>query len=242
MANKTTTLQIDNHEPSRLVDLIAPTVPYVVTDLNNRGYADFLWESQEGPRHLERKTWENLLSGVGAIEEQLHRQIEAHRDTRLMLLVEGIVVPIVDPIGGTGVLHQTAGNPRLYYQSTSSKVSLTALFAWIYQVSKYVEVFTTPDIETTARAIVAFFSSDQKENHQTFRRYLKEVTFHPNPQVTSLMGMLPGLGPVKSESLIGRFGTVWEVLKASPMQLAEVRGIGVKEATKWLRLIGRPDV
>lgn len=236
-------LEIDQHEPTQLAELICQAAPGEVKPLNSQGYADYRWMAPDSIlMQIERKTWGDLLSSLGSIENQLMRQMDAHPDHTLVLLVEGIVVPSDSLLGGTAVLKQGKGQGRIYYQSSQSKVSVSALYAWLYQVSMYIQVFQTSDITATAKAIVAFYSSDQKETHKTFTRHLKEVTFHPNPQVTSLMGMVPGIGPFKAESLIARFGTVWEVLNSTPEEIAEVRGIGAKEATRWLRLIGRSDV
>ena len=171
------------------------------------------------------------------------RQMEAQPlDHRLILLVEGIVVPSNDVMYSTAVLKRAKGKGRIYHESRKSKVSLQSLYAWLYQVAKYIAVYQTSDLLSTAKAIVAFYSSDQKEKHSTFSRHLKEMTFHANPQVTSLMGMVPGIGPVKAESLIGKLGTVWNILSSSPEALTVVHGVGIKEATRWLRAIGRPDV
>jgi len=236
-------LEVDQHEPIQLVNLILQAAPAEVKPLNSQGYADYRWMAPDSViMQIERKTWGDLLSDLGSIENQLLRQLDAHKDHTLVLLVEGIVVPSDSLLGGTAVLKKAKGQGRIYYQSSQSKVSVSALYAWLYQVSKYMEVYQTSDILGTAKAIVAFYKSDQKEGHRTFTRHLKEVTFHPNPQVTSLMGMLPGLGPIKGEALIARFGTVWEILNSTPEKLAEVYGVGTKEATRWLRLIGRSDI
>ena len=236
-------LEIDQHEPVKLRELILQSAPAEVKPLNSEGYADFRWMAPDSViMHIERKTWNDLLSNLTSVENQLMRQMDRHKDHTLALLVEGIVVPSDSLLGGTAVLHQSKGKSNIYYQSSQSKVSVSALYAWLYQVSKYIEVYQTSDILSTAKAIVSFYNSDQKEGHRTFTRHLKEVTFHSNPQVTSLMGMIPGLGPIKSEALIGRFSTVWEILNSTPERLAEVKGIGIKEATRWLRLIGRSDI
>ncbi|KKM94148.1 hypothetical protein LCGC14_1201270 [marine sediment metagenome] len=235
-------LEIDNHEPSQLIELLGQTTPTQVSALNSAGYADFKWWDGDQDKQIERKTWNDLLADLGSIETQLMRQMDNHPECTLALLIEGIAVPGKGITGGTAVLRQTKGTKGLYYQSHQSKVNMQAIYAWIYQVSKYMEVYQTPDLYSTAKAITAFYSSDQKEGHTTFNRHLKEKTFHPNPQVTSLMGMVPGIGPVKAEALIGKFGTVWEILNSTPDRLAVVHGVGVKETTRWLRLIGRPDV
>ena len=236
-------LEVDQNEPKELVDLILQSAPAEVKPLNSQGYADFRWMAPDSVlMHIERKTWGDLLSNLGSVENQLMRQMDAHEDHTLVLLVEGIVVPSDSLLGGTAVLKRGKGSGRIYYQSSQSKLSVSALYAWLYQVSMYIQVFQTSDILSTAKAIVAFYSSDQKSTHRTFTRHLKEVTFHPNPQVTSLMGMVPGIGPIKAEAMVARFGTVWNIMGSTPETLATVKGVGTKEATRWLRLIGRSDV
>jgi len=56
------------------------------------------------------------------------------------------------------------------------------------------------------------------------------------------MGEGLGIGPTRAEALIRRFGTVYNVLKASTQELAEVEGIGAKLASQLLRGVGRLDV
>jgi ERCC4-type nuclease len=236
-------LEVDNHEPDYLVTLLRQTAPVEVLPLNSQGLADYRWQNHDDIVQVERKTWNDLLSDLSSVENQLMRQMESQPlDHRLCLLVEGIAVPSSDVMSGTAVLKQARGKGRLYHESRKSKVSLQSLYAWLYQVGKYMEVYQTSDYLATAKALVAFYSSDQKDKHSTFSRQLKEMVFHSNPQVTSLMGMVPGIGPIKAESLIGRFGTIWQILSAKPEDLTVVHGVGIKEATRWLRAIGRPDV
>lgn len=236
-------LEVDNHEPEYLVTLLKQTTTVEVLPLNSQGLADYRWQNGSDIVQLERKTWNDLLSDLSSVEDQLMRQMEAQPlDHRLVLLVEGIAVPSTDIINQTAILKRAKGKGRIYHESRKSKISLQSLYAWLYQVSKFIQVFQTVDHLTTAKAIVAFSQSDQKEKHSTFSRQLKVMNFHSNPQVTSLMGMVPGIGPVKAEALIGKFGTVWNILSAKPEALTVIHGVGIKEATRWLRTIGRPDV
>lgn len=235
-------LQADIHEPREVVELLRQSVPTEQFNLNSDGWADYRWQTDDGIIHVERKRWPELLHSVSAIESQLMRQLNAHPDARLILLVEGIVVRGASMVGGTSIVTRTAGKPNIFYSRDQSSITLSAMYAWLYQVSKFMEVYLTPDLETTAMALVAFYTSDQKAEHKTMRRHIKEVDFHTNPQVVSLMGMVPGLGPIKSEALVLEFGTAWNVLSASPQELAKVPGVGVNEARKWLQRIGRPDV
>lgn len=240
------TLQVDYHEPPTIKELLGQVdIPVEVTGLNDKGFADFRWdcapESEEKPKHAERKTWHDLLRDLSSIENQLLRQMQAHMDHDLLLIVEGLVVPTTGLLSGAAVLRQTKQG-KLWSIAREYKMSLQACYAWLYRTSRYIPIYMTSDVLNTARALVAFYKSDQKGVHYTFRRHTKEIEFHPNPQVTGLMGMIPGLGPIKAESLIGRFGTIWQVLCAMPEDLAEVPGVGINEATKWLQLIGRTDV
>ena len=235
-------LHIDVHEPPELPNLIGQSVPVQVHSLNSDGWADYIWETDDAVNQLERKTWTDMLTSVSSIEEQLRRQLDAHPESKLMLLVEGIAVPADDMMGGTAIVTRTKAKPNIFYSRRHSYVSLQAMYAWLYQVSKYMEVYCTPDIEATAKAIVAFYTSDLKGEHKTLHRHIKEIAFHPNPQVTALMGLIHGLGPIKGESLIGKFGTVWAVINASPEELATVHGVGPNESRKWLQRLGRPDV
>lgn len=244
-------LQIDIHEPLELVNLIGQAVPMETRSINSEGWADYIWETDDGINQLERKTWADMLTSVSSIEEQLRRQLDAHPQSKLMLLVEGIAVPAHDMLGGTAIATRTKAKPNIFYSRRQSYVSLQAMYAWLYQVSKYMEVYCTPDIEATAKAIVAFYTSDLKGEHQTLHRHIKEVVFHPNPQVTALMGLIHGLGPTKGEALIAKFGTVWGVIHSSPDELATAQRVGPEgrkypvspvEARKWLQRLGRPDV
>ena len=56
------------------------------------------------------------------------------------------------------------------------------------------------------------------------------------------MGGHLGIGAVRAEALIKRFGTVYNVATATPEMLASVEGIGKAVAVKFLRGVGRPDV
>ena len=174
-------LEVDNHESDDLVNLLRQTVRVEVLALNSQGLADYRWQNAEEVVQLERKTWNDLLSDLSSVEDQLMRQMEAQPlDHRLILLVEGIVVPSNDVMYSTAVLKRAKGKGRIYHESRKSKVSLQSLYAWLYQIAKYIEVYQTSDRLSTAKAITAFYSSDQKEKHSTFSRHLKEMTYHAN--------------------------------------------------------------
>jgi ERCC4-type nuclease len=231
-------LTIDSHEPPEGMSLLHPLVQVEREPLNDRGFADYLWSGVDGWHQVERKQWSELLSDLDSVEEQLGRQMRAHPDVRLMLMVEGIAVPTAQ---GTMVYRATS-KERILASKGSYDKGLNLIYAWLYQVSKHIEVFFTADYIATCTALATFYKADQKQEHHTFERYLKPVTWHPNPQVKGLIGLVDGLGPARAEALIGRFTTIWNVLSAKPEQLQVVNGVGPKLANKLLREVGRTDV
>lgn len=234
---------IDVYEPKEALPALTPVIPCAVQPLNSEGYADYLWHGTEGMQQAERKTWAEILGGMDHVEDQLRREMQAHPDVRLMLIVEGLAVPART---GSVIFHETTkGKRHLFYAGKSYFAApMKVAYAWLYQVSKFVEVYYTPNYAGTLQMLAAFYQADQKEGHTTFHRYLKEVTFHPNPQVQRLMSMGGnlGIGAVRAEALIRKLGTVYNVATASPEELASVDGVGKAVAIKFLRGVGRPDV
>jgi len=235
-------MKVDSHEPSEAFELLSSTIPGTeMAPLNDQGYADYFWDGVDGQHQAERKQWSELLSDLDSIENQVRREIQAHPEVRTMLIVEGIALT-----GKTGTLVYKRARSKeaiLVTKGTYSK-GLNLVYAWLYQVSKYIEVYFTADLVATCTALTAFYNGDQKEEHKTFHRYLKEVTFHPNPQVRKLLGLTAdtrGVGPVVCQALIKKYGTVWRVLNARVDQLQAVEGVGPVLAKKILREVGRAD-
>lgn len=239
---------IDANEPSERVGnnslkALAPVLPCAVQPLNANGYADYLWHGIEGLQQAERKTWAEVLGSMDHVQDQLRREKQAHPDIRLMLIIEGLVVP---KRGGFALFVETTkGKRHLFYEGRSHFAApVQKAYAWLYEVNKYMEVYYTPTFDATMQMLAAFYKADQKEEHTTFRRYFKEMDWHPNPQVQRLMNMGGnlGIGAIRAEALIRRFGTVYNVSTATPEMLASVEGVGHAVAVKFLRGVGRPDV
>lgn len=232
-------LRIDIHEPSEAIKLISQSVPASVSSLNTDGYADYIWEGADGKLvQVERKQWGEVLAGIDKIEDQLRRHIKGHPDARLILLVEGTCIG--DSMG-TVVLKPT-NRDSIWVKGYHYATRESQVYAWLYGISRYVELYQTSGFPATAAALVAFYKYDQKEEHNTFRRHFKQVTFNPNPQVVQLMGLMPGIGEKRAMALIAEFSTVYNIVTASPKDLARVDGIGAKLSVQLLQRIGRYDV
>lgn len=233
------TLLIDSHEPKEAATLIGQSVPCHVMALNEGGYADYKWTTVEGLEvQVERKQWGELLSGLDAVEDQLRRHLQTRPDCTLYLLVEGLSVGTQS---GTTLL-KSRGQGNIYTEDHKSSIRLSQVYPWLYQISKYLQIFFTPGYTETCMALVAFYKNDQKAEHSTFQRYFKKVEFAMDPRVTQLMGLLPGIGEARAKALIETFTTVWNVVNATPRELQTVPGIGRGLSTSILRGIGRLDV
>ena len=233
---------VDIHEPEQACSLIGQSIECDQNNLNDRGYADYLWDGISGKQQVERKTWVEVLAGLDSVEDQLRREMQAHPDVRLILILEGLATPMM---AGTEVWAPTkSATKRLYFPGKSFGTPIQKVYAWLYQVSKYIEVYCTADFNTTVKALVTFYKADQTEDHNTFHRYLRLVDFHPNPQVEGLINIMKGtnIGAVRAQTLISAYGTIWNVLSQSAKALAEVDGMGLKTAQQLLRKVGRPDV
>lgn len=232
-------INIDVHEPEEAERFLGTSCEVSRWSLNDAGVADYMWKDHEGRMvHVERKTWGELLGSIPKVEDQLRRHMTNQKDARLLFILEGLAVPVQS---GTRLLKPT-NRDTLYVMGMSSTFRMSQVYAWLYQVQKYAEVFFSPNYYGTCTAMSSFYKGDQKPEHETFKRHFKKVTFHPNPQVVQLMGVMPGVGEKRAEALIRQFSTVWNVVSAKPGELARVDGIGVKLASQLLQRVGRPDV
>lgn len=234
------TLYIDINEPyDQATKLMSSSVECEVDSINSQGWADYRWTSIQGQDvHVERKTWPEILSNVDKVEDQLRRHFVDKPNARLIFILEGIVVP--DSVG-TSILKPT-NRDTIFVKGYGSSVRLSRIYSWLYRVADYLECYMTPTYEATCIALVQMYKSDQKTEHETFNRYFKPIAFSPNPQIVQLMGLMPGVGEKRASALIDRFTTVWNVVNATPAELAEVDGIGKKLSVQLLQRIGRTDV
>ena len=241
-------LKVDNNEPSDLQILLQQVVNIEVDNFNDQGWADYHWETTDGVKNVERKTWGELLSNVDAVEEQLQRHLNNHKDAETVLLLEGTVLRDGDTVT---TLRPTSRGQVWVRGHKFKNRRLGGLYSWLYGMSKYVEVMQTFDVTETATALQAMYNYDQKPEHETLQRPIKKTIYHPNPQVTQLMGVAEGMGAKRASALINEYTTVWNVLSAGfhskPAisnweDLTSVDGIGERGVQRMLRSVGRPDV
>lgn len=241
-------LLVDSNEPIEIFTLIQPVIQSVqVTPLNSDGYADYRWNTCDGKiKQVERKTWGELLSNTDKVEEQLHRHLSKHPQVELVFLLEGLVE---QSNNGSRLLHKQKNG--FITKGRELRTRLSGVYAWLYQIGKYCEVIQTPSLVESATAICAMYKADQKNEHTTFSRHIKQLNFHPDPRVITLMGISPGLGDIRASNLINQFVSPWNIISAgwvgepvvkNKYDLTVVNGIGKTLVDNVLRNFGRPDV
>ena len=239
---------IDTNEPPAMFVTLKQAINETrITPLNSDGYADYRWATATGKiKQVERKTWGELLAGTDKVEEQLHRHLSKHPQVELVFMLEGIVEQTPT---GTRVLNKQKNGFVTKGREYRSKLS--GIYSWLYQVGKYCEVVQTHSLNESAIALLGMYTNDQKPQHSTFNRHIKQLNFHPDPRVITLMGVSPGVGEVRAQALINRYISPWNVLSAGftgevvvkdRYELTTVPGIGKVLVDNMLRNIGRPDV
>lgn len=240
---------IDTNEPKEVFVAVKPVIDNVrVSPLNSDGYADYRWRTVDGRvKQVERKTWGELLANTDKVEEQLSRHLSKHPSVELIFMLEGIVEQTI--AGGSRTLNKQRNGYVTKGREYRSRLS--GIYSWLYEVEQYCQVIQTTSLAESCVALCAMYSHDQKDSHKTFKRHIKQLSFHADPRVVTLMGISPGLGDVRASALISKFISPWNVVSAgfsgepvvkNKYDLTVVNGIGKNLVDNVLRNFGRPDV
>lgn len=235
---------VDVNEPQFILDALAVAVPCAREPLNAHGQADYCWDSAEGEEvNIERKTWGELISDVNNVERQL--SIYLRRScSHVVLLMEGLALP--NPGGTSAYKVIKRGRKGVLVEQIGRSSQLGTFYAWLHSISQFCEIQHTANTLATAYALTAMYKWDQKPplEHTTFKRHIRRIEWNPNPQIEMLMNLGHGLGVGEklATRIISAYGTVWNTVSTTPTMLAEVDGVGINVARKFLRSIGRTDV
>ena len=240
--------KIDINEPVNiLMPLMAPVINNLSIDsLNSQGMADYFWRRIDGTyKMVERKTWPELLSNPDKVEEQLQRHLDKYPEVELVFMLEGMVQ---QNEMGTHILQQT--NSGIFVKGHRYSARLKRIYSWLYEISNYCQVVQTTSLYESATALVAMYDHDQKDNHTTLKRHIKQVEFTSDPRITTLMGASSGLGNKRATQLINYGGTPYNVWTAGYCEhsaikdkyaFTNIEGIGRGILDSMYRGIGRPD-
>ncbi len=232
----------DSNEPQEMFQLLSQTLgdKLEVGPLNTHDLSDYVWHDFSGTRkQVERKTWGELLSNIDAVEEQMQRHLNNWPDDEHIFLFEGM--GIKDTIG-TRVLKQTKGG-KIWVKGFQYKGRrMKAVYAWLYEIGKYVEIIPTAGISESASALVAMYEADQKEEHHTLHREIKKMSFTSDPVVQQYMNLLPrGIGEKTAKALKVKFPTMKQLIYAKAPDLVQCEGIGSVTARSIMQALGTTE-
>lgn len=242
---------IDSHEPELMDRLISQSAPIMRRNLNQEGYADYLFFACDGHRiQVERKQIDEVLSGMDSVEEQLRRELSNGVEETLLLIER-----YCEPVPGIKMMVQSWHKTRdgkVMVPGHKYNTSYSGLQSWKWQLDKSgVTIVETFDDVSTAYTLVALYQNSQNPEHKTLRRYIKDriVIVPYNPHVINLMSIKGvNLGEARAKALVERFGTFWYCINQTAESLAETligdedgkqKRLGMVTAKRLLQAIGR---
>jgi len=236
---------IDVFEPQQIEDLLRQCLTVSRIALNARGFADYLWHAVDNHTiQVERKQIDEILGDMDGVELQLRKEIVNAEET--LLLYEGTF----EPIAGTKTACRSfrkSKDGKLLVPGHKYNISYAGVQAWFSQLDKAgITIVNTIDYVATATTLVALYNNSQKEEHTTFKRYIKQKVYPKphNPHVETLMGVTGGgVGEEIALTLIEKYGTAYYVLSQELEGLAETmvgkKQFGINRARKLLTAVGR---
>lgn len=232
MANHVVVDQLSS--PVSMIEAIKAQVDVTVSVLTNTGFCDYVWWDLNGRSiTMERKTVQDLSGRVDDLERQLKKALKVA--DLVILLIEGIM----SPLGGATCLYNLKNDGNIYYRARTIARPYQYYMGFLFRLWQLgIPVIFTSCKDATVETIVELVRVSNKPN-TIFERYIKNkpVVGVQNEQVYKLMGL--GLGEKRAVALIDRFKTVWNVLHATPEELATVDGIGLKTAQKLFEGVGK---
>tara|TARA_Y100000310_G_scaffold16579_1_gene16516 strand:+ start:4428 stop:5129 length:702 start_codon:yes stop_codon:yes gene_type:complete len=221
--------------PPEVIERVKQSIPVTETVLGGTGWLDSFWTAHDNHSvTLERKTVSDLSNRVDELETQLKNALV--RADEVLLLIEGIM----DCIENSTILYKQSQRNGMFYRDRIVNRPLQYYLGFVYRLDKLgVTTFWTPSKKATATAVVEFVKASNKPEFSTFRRYIRPKPKIPQPDIVvqRLMGL--GLGEKVAIALAGKFGSVWNVLHASPQELQHIDGVGTKTVDKLFKEIGK---
>jgi len=242
---------VDVFEPYNIEDIIKQSVPTVRDSFNRKGFPDYTWIDGFNRRiGVSRKKLGELLSSLDDAEEQLGRDVDMVDELNL-LIEDCFYNETLTERNRPGI--QTwipTKDGRFIRKYKVFSMPISKLDVWLYRISQAgITVIKTFDYTHTSSMLVALYNNTQETEHTTMNRYIRPKVAHRewNHHVLTLMGVhgeINGrsrtfIGEKKAKSLINMFGTVWEVFNKEPSELARAQNMGIVDATKLLRSIGK---
>ena len=242
------TFFFDLNEPTTILDLVKPHTLVTVGAYNAQGHSDYHWQDSSGKWiEVERKTYGEVFADIHAVEAQMFEHLTLFPTRYHVFLLEGLAVPSWK---GMTILKNTKNG--IYVKGYESPRNIKGIWSKLYSMSRSVDIIPSPSQEASASILLAMYENDKKAEHTTFNRNYARPTYKPNPVVSKLMGMYPGVGETIATALAYEFSTIWNIINATVEDIAKVklavtekgtqRSVGPVLARRILKEVGRPDV
>lgn len=116
--------------------------------------------------------------------------------------------------------------------SNDERVSRNALLgAYAAVIADFgASLMFTRDTGATAELVFHLAKHEQFGKGLPMRIYAKRKTFTPSQAARAVVESLPTVGPKLAKALLGRFGSVDALARASEREIADVPGVGKKRA------------
>jgi ERCC4-type nuclease len=238
-------LTIDRREVQEhpeIPSLLNP-IPNCIDTLEEADYA-FL-DRNMNPVGIEKATITDLMGKMvsGRLEEQITRCSKSYNTT--ILMVEGVWDAEDGWIATYSKTPKRKGKVRKYECSHVSKMPYSNILALLVRLSDIgVEVLYTPNLLCSMEAIKIIYTSRRKsdEEHTLFKKIRQvqiPVKLSSNPAVPMLLSLCPRMPDKVAIRLIGKYGTIWNVLHADAKELKEIEGIGSGLIEKLFKGVGK---
>jgi len=217
------TILVDNREKrSKVIQLLEKFK--VPMEFKNLPVGDYIIESENGTICVERKTVDDYINSLlsGHLHTQLYNM--SYNFPFSILLVEGLIdeVLLFREIRREVYISSLAGS--LYKRAPDGAQGVISLVC----LSTYVDT-----------ALFLKFLHEKAENYEPRLPKLKRYKVTDEELLIHILSTLPGVGEKRAEKLLKKFGSLKNLVNATPSQLETVEGIGPSLAKRIYNLFNR---
>ena len=233
---------LDVHESDELGEKLERTLTVIRQPLEPQGFADIMWEGNDGQYTWERKQAPEFTAAIHSkLETQLKKYLLSHPGVNVILGIEGIYSPISGFGGGTRTWKK---KNTLFTPYRKTPVDYTVFQAWLWSIRRFgVDVIQTLDLDSTAQSIsaVVYQTLKSEDEHGVMKRQIKPLVkpTEPDPILESFMGIRKaGIGQVTAKKLKDAgIDTIFRLCTVDYDDLIDT--VGQRTADNILGAIGR---
>jgi ERCC4-related helicase len=181
--------------------------------MKNMEVGDFILSQQVG---VERKEVKDFVDSI--IDKRILGQLQSLKKTfeKSLLIIEG-----EEDIYSVRKVHPNA---------------IRGMLSWI-AVDLRIPILYTKNHRETAQLLMTIAKREQEDNEKVFGiRGEKKPLSDRELQEFIIVG-LPGIGPSLAKSMLNKFETIENIIKASQEELTKIDKIGIKKASEIKRII-----